>query len=142
MPSTVDRPPPLEPVAPAKSIAPWQGGKRFLAKRIVARIEAIPHRCYAEPFVGMGGVFFRRARRPSAEVINDINGDIVNLFRVVREHPDELDRQFEWALASREEFQRQLAVPPETLTDIQRAARFAYLQRLRLRRQGAQTRAG
>ena len=131
MPSNQDRPPPLEPVAPAKQIAPWLGGKRLLAKHIVERIEAVPHRCYAEPFAGMGTVFFRRARRPSAEIINDINGEIVNLFRIVREHPDELARQFEWALASREEFRRLLAVPPETLTDVQRAARFAYLQRLR-----------
>ena len=145
MPSTVDRPPEgleqearraegptgtLETVAPAKPLAPWLGGKRFLGKRIAGRIEAIPHRCYAEPFVGMGTVFFRRGKRPSAEVINDINGDIVNLFRVVREHPAELDRQFEWALASRQEFRRLLAVLPEALTDVQRAARFAYLQRL------------
>ena len=47
------------------------------------------------------------------------------------EHPAELERQFEWALAAREEFQRQIAVPPETLTDIQRAARFVYIQYLK-----------
>ncbi len=131
MSSTQDRPPPLEPVEPAAPLAPWLGGKRLLAKRIVERIEAVPHRCYAEPFAGMGGVFFRRTRRPSAEIINDIDGEIVNLFRAVREHPDELQRQFGSVLAARQEFERQLAVPPETLTDIQRAARFLYLQRLR-----------
>ena len=94
------------------------------------RIEAIPHRCYTEPFVGIGGVFLRRAKRPQSEAINDINRDIVNLFRIVREHPDELARQFRWTLASRKEFRRLLAVQPDTLTDVQRAARFAYLQRL------------
>ena len=120
----------LEPVEPAEPIAPWLGGKRFLARRIAARIEAIPHRCYAEPFVGMGGVFLRRASRPKSEIVNDHNADIVNLFRVVREHPDELARQFEWALSARREFGRMVAIPPETLTDVQRAARFAYLQRL------------
>ena len=52
----------LVPVPPAEPLAPWVGGKRLLAKRIIARIEAIPHDCYAEPFVGMGGVFLRRAR--------------------------------------------------------------------------------
>lgn len=132
MSSTQDRQPEaLEPIEPARQIAAWRGGKRLLAKRIVARIEAIPHRCYAEPFAGMGTVFLRRARRPASEVLNDINSEIVNLFRVVREHPDELARQFDWSLASREEFRRQLAVPPEALTDVQRAARFVYLQRLR-----------
>ena len=78
----------------------------------------------------MGGVFLRRARRPKTEIINDRNGEIVNLFRVVREHSDELARQFRWCLSSREEFRRLVTVAPETLTDIQRAARCAYLQRL------------
>ena len=132
MPSTQDRPPePLQETAPAKPLAPWLGGKAYLARRIIERIEAIPHRCYAEPFVGMGGVFLRRAKRPPAEIVNDINGEIVNLFRVIREHPDELERQFRWVLASRREFRRLSDTPPETLTDVQRAARFAILQRLR-----------
>ena len=111
-------------------IAPWLGDKRLLARRIIERIDAIPHRCYAEPFVGMGGVFLRRTRKPKTEAINDRNGEIVNLFRITREHPDELARQFRWCLSSRMEFRRLLEVPPETLTDIQRAARFAFLQRL------------
>ena len=120
----------LVPVPPAEPIAPWFGGKKLLAKRIAARIEATPHRCYAEPFVGMGGVLLRRSTRSQSEVVNDCNRDIANLFRIVREHPDELARQFDWALSSRHEFARLVAVPPETLTDVQRAARFAYLQRL------------
>ena len=120
----------LVPVSPAEPIAPWFGGKKLLAKCIAARIEATPHHCYAEPFVGMGGVLLRRALRSKSEVINDRNGDIVNLFRIVREHPDELARQFDWTLSSRREFARLIAIPPETLTDVQRAARFAYLQRL------------
>lgn len=118
-------------VAPAEPIAPWLGGKRLLARRIAARIERVPHRCYAEPFVGMGGVFLRRSKRPRAEVINDLNGDIANLFRIVREHPGELARQFRSAVATRDDFRRLLKTPPEILTDVQRAARFAYLQRLR-----------
>ena len=85
----------LEPIEAAEPLARWLGGKRILAKRIIARLEAIPHRCYAEPFVGMGGVFFRRKQRPKSEILNDINGEIVNLFRIVREHPDELTRQFD-----------------------------------------------
>ena len=125
------RPAPLRDVEPAEPIAPWLGGKKNLAKRIIARIGAVPHDCYAEPFCGMAGVFLRRTARPKAEILNDINGDIVNLFRVVREHPGELARQFDWTLASRAEFRRLLETPSATLTDVQRAARFAYLQRLR-----------
>ena len=116
--------------APAEPLAPWLGGKKYLARRIIELIEAIPHTCYAEPFVGMGGILLRKATRAKSEILNDLNGDIVNLFRALREHPVELARQFELALASRAEFARLLAVPPETMTDIQRAARWAYLQRL------------
>ena len=123
----------LEPIEAATPVAPWRGGKRLMAKRIIARLEAIPHRCYAEPFAGMGGVFFRRKQRPKSEILNDRNGEIVNLFRIVREHPDELTRQFEWALSSRSEFVRMLSSPPEILTDVQRAARFAFLQRMTFR---------
>ena len=130
MSSASEHPEPFEAVPPAAPIAPWFGGKKYLARRIIERIEAAPHTCYAEPFVGLGGVFLRRGRRPKAEVLNDINGEIVNLFRIVREHPDELARQFDWALSSRAEFRRFVLTPADILTDVQRAARFVYLQRL------------
>lgn len=121
---------PLEAVEPAGPVAPWFGGKRYLAKRIIARIDAIPHTCYAEPFVGMGGVFLRRGHRPKYEAVNDINDEIVNLFRVVQEHHNEMIRQFRWLLSSDAEFRRLARTPPELLTDIKRAARFTYLQML------------
>ena len=130
MSSGTERPEPLRDVEPAEPIAAWFGGKKYLAKRIIERIEAVPHNCYAEPFSGMGGVFLRRAKRPKSEIINDINGEVVNLFRVVREHPEELARQFDWAVASKLEFRRLVDTPPESLTDVRRAARFAYLQTL------------
>ena len=53
-------------------IAPYLGGKRNLAKNLTGRIAAIKHQTYCEPFIGMGGVFLRRAQRAKAEVINDI----------------------------------------------------------------------
>jgi DNA adenine methylase len=63
-------------------------------------------------------------------VLNDVNGDLVNLYRVVKHHLDEFVRQFRWALVSRELWKWLEITPVETLTDIQRAARFYYLQRL------------
>lgn len=111
-----------------QGLAPWIGGKRALAKRIVRKITAIPHQLYAEPFVGMGGVFLRRPQRPDAEIINDASGDVTNVFRIVKHHPGPLFEELAGIVASRAEFTRQRAVPPETLTDIQRAARFLFLQ--------------
>ena len=57
----------LAPVAPVRTLAGYIGGKRALSTRLVPMIGATPHDCYVEPFVGMGGIFFRRDRRPKAE---------------------------------------------------------------------------
>ncbi len=109
-------------------LAPYLGGKFRLSKRIIDKIEQIPHKTYAEPFVGMGGIFLRRTQIPKAKVINDINGELVNLYRIVQRYPEELCRSIEFRLAARQEFERLSKTPPETLTDIERAARFLYLQ--------------
>ncbi len=114
-----------------QGLAPWLGGKRNLAKVLTARIEAIPHDLYAEPFVGMGGVFFRRRQPARVEALNDRAGDVVNLFRIVRHHPEALLDELRLQLVSRQDFERLLKVDPTTLTDVQRAARFFALQRLR-----------
>ena len=110
--------------------AAYLGGKRNLAKRLCAIIDRIPHRAYVEPFVGMGGVFLRRATPAPVEVINDLSGDVANLFRIIRRHYEPLVRELRWLPASRDEFDRQLRLDPEALTDIERAVRFLYLQRL------------
>lgn len=110
--------------------APYLGGKRNLARRICALIDATPHRIYIEPFVGMGGVFLRRPKPAPVEVINDLSGDVANLFRVIRRHYEPFVDELRWLLASRAEFDRQNALDPRLLTDIERAVRFLYLQRL------------
>ena len=66
-----------------KPAAPYMGGKRNLARRIIERIDAIDHSIYAEPFVGMGGVFLRRTKVPKSEVINDLSGDVATFFRKI-----------------------------------------------------------
>lgn len=109
--------------------AAYLGGKRNLAKRLCAIIEQIPHRAYIEPFVGMGGVFLRRSKAAPVEVINDLSGEVANLFRVVRRHYGPFVEELSWLIASRAEFDRQNRLDPATLTDIERAVRFLYLQR-------------
>lgn len=110
-------------------LAGWRGGKRRLRKEILARIP--DHVCYVEPFAGAAWILFGKEENVSeAEVINDINSDVVTLFRVIQNHLEEFLRYFKYALCSREEFERFKAMPSAMLTDIQRAARFYYLQRL------------
>lgn len=61
-------------------------------------------------------------------MLNDVNGDLINLYRVVQNQLEEFVRQFKWALSSRQVFKWLQITRPGTLTDIQRAARFYYLQ--------------
>lgn len=117
------------PAAAAEPVAPYLGGKRNLARRIVERLAAIPHTTYVEPFVGMGGVFLRRPLRAQAEVINDISQDVANLFRVLQRHYVPLMDMLRWQVTSRAEFERLAAAAPDTLADLERAVRFLYLQR-------------
>jgi DNA adenine methylase len=116
-------------VTPLSGAAPYIGGKRNLAARIVAELEKISHVCYAEPFVGMGGVFFRRRLVPRKEVINDASRDVATFFRVLQRHYVPLVDMMRWTLTSRAEFERLAATDPVLLTDLERSARFYYLQR-------------
>lgn len=86
------------------------------------------HTCYVEPFCGAAALFFLKVP-VRVEVLNDVNSDLIGLYRVVTHHLEEFIRQFKWALNSREMFKWLQDTPPETLTDIQRAARFYYLQK-------------
>jgi DNA adenine methylase len=71
------------PVTPA---APYLGGKRRLAARVIDRLAEISHDCYVEPFIGMGGIFLKRPWRSKAEIINDISRDVAILFRILQRH--------------------------------------------------------
>lgn len=107
-------------------IFPWMGGKRRLADRLIPLFP--PHECYVEVFAGGAALYFLRPVPAPTEVLNDLNGDIACLYRVVKHHLEEFIRQFKWAISSRQVFEWQKLTRPETLTDIQRAARFYYLQ--------------
>lgn len=104
----------------------WMGGKYQLSKQVVSMIPQ--HHCYCEPFAGAAWVFFRKDRS-EVEVLNDINADIITLYRVIQHHLEEFIRWFKWVLVSRDEFNRWLKTDPQTLTDIQRAIRFFYIQK-------------
>lgn len=119
----------LSTVEPVLPLAGYIGGKRNLAGRIVPLIEALPHDLYAEVFVGMGGIFFRRGHVPKAEVINDASRDVATLFRVLQRHYVPFMDMMRLQLTTRVEFERLVKTDPATLTDLERSARFLYLQR-------------
>jgi DNA adenine methylase len=122
--------PTFRPVTPIRPAAAYIGGKRRLGEQLARRIEAVPHETYAEPFVGMGGVFFRRRWAARSEVINDVSRDVATLFRILQRHYPQFMETLKFQIASRREFERLASSNPDTLTDLERAGRFLYMQRL------------
>lgn len=120
----------MREAAPVRPLAAYVGGKKLLARHVIAKIEREPHLTYCEAFVGMGGVFFRRRLVPKAEAINDLNRDVATFFRVLQRHYQAFMDMLKWQVTSRAEFERLIKQDTETLTDLERAARFLYLQRL------------
>lgn len=113
-----------QPIKPAFA---WPGGKRWAVPMLLPMIAARPHICYAEMFAG--GLALLCAKEPSkVEVVNDLNGDMVRLYRVAKYHWDELCREMALELNSRELYYDYQAQPG--LTDIQRAARWFRAQKM------------
>ncbi len=113
-------------------ILKWVGGKRQLLADILPRI---PENCstYVEPFVGGGAVFFEL--QPKKAIINDLNAELINVYRVVRDFPEELIRELEHHAQRNDKdyfykirsMDRQLDY--EQVNPIQRAARILYLNK-------------
>ncbi len=102
----------------------WVGGKSRLRKAIIPLIPS--HKCYVEPFGGAAWVLF--GKKPSSiEILNDIDEELINFFRVVKYSPEKFIESFDLDLVSRSEFQRLANTDPHTLSAIERARRFYYL---------------
>ncbi len=105
---------------------PYIGGKSRMATKIIDLLP--PHTTYVEAFAGGAQILFRKP--PSeVEIINDLDYEVVNFFRVCQLHYEELLRYMRFSVASRKWYQLLQASEPATLTDIQKAARFLYLQK-------------
>lgn len=107
-----------------KSFISWIGGKNLLKKEIIARFPEESYDFYVEVFGGAAWVLFHKERHAETEIYNDLNGELVNLFRCVKYHCSELQRELHHVLNSREMFNGFINENPSYLTDIQRAARF------------------
>lgn len=108
------------------SFITWIGGKKLLRKKILEQFPGEEtYNRYVEVFGGAAWVLFFKEKYADLEVYNDVNGNLVNLFRCVKYHPEAVQKELDWMLMSREQFfdaREQLNV--RGMTDIQRAARF------------------
>ena len=106
------------------SFISWVGGKKLLRKKILEQFPSEYSR-YVEVFGGAGWILFAEERKVELEVYNDVNSNLVNLYRIVKYHPEALQKELKFVLNSREMFfdaVQQCDI--RGMTDVQRAARF------------------
>lgn len=99
----------------------WYGGKFNHLNWLLPLLPKCHH--YCEPFGGSAAVLLNREPSP-VETYNDIDGELVNFFRVLRDHTDELVKAIALTPFSREEFYRAIHTNGEPLSDVERARRF------------------
>lgn len=110
-----------------QSILKYPGSKGRIADWIVEHIP--PHDFYVEPFFGSGAVLFAKPRS-AAEIVNDVDGNVVNFFRVCRNMPEELARALYLSPCSRAEYEaveedgagKELHMTGDSLEDARRFA--------------------
>ena len=99
----------------------WYGGKFSHLGWLLPLLPKCHH--YCEPFAGSAAVLLNRAPAP-VETYNDLDGEVANFFRVLRDDSDELIRRIGLTPFSREEFYYACEPPPADVTDLERARRF------------------
>lgn len=130
-------------VEPTRPLVRYHGGKWLLADWIISHFPA--HRCYVEPFGGGGSVLIRKPRS-HAEIYNDLDGEIVNLFRVVRDHGQQLREKLELTPFAREEFEVSYLDAPDPIEQARRTVMRSFMgfgsNVFKLTRQGKRERTG
>jgi DNA adenine methylase len=111
----------LRPRRGKRIVFGWYGGKFSHLDWLLPHLPACHH--YCEPFAGSGAVLLNR-HPASVETYNDIDGDVVNFFRVLREQPQELQRAIALTPFSREEFHRAICEGGADASELERARRF------------------
>src|SRR5690606_6970070 len=103
-----------------RSIITYYGGKGYSWRRIIPNFP--PHHTYVDPFGVSAAVLLNKEPSP-VEVYNDIDSNLLTIFRALRDYPDELRRALELTPYSREEYVRCLG-PLDGLDDVERARRL------------------
>ena len=116
---------------PARPFLKWAGGKRSLATEIIALFPR-SIRTYYEPFVGGGATFFTLAathKKFENAVLNDYNSELMNVYKCVRDFPDELLEQVTRLAVSKDVYMRLREKKPEDFSPVRRAARTLFLNK-------------
>ncbi len=109
------------------SFIAWVGGKKLLRKEICSRFPQNFNK-YVEVFGGAAWVLFHKENHADTEIYNDLNSNLTNLFKCVKYHSNAIGEELELVLNSRDFFNDfKCLYNVDTLTDIQRAARYLYM---------------
>ena len=108
-----------------KSPIKWMGGKSGSVKTILPLMPK--HKTYVETFCGGSWIYFAK-EKSKVEVLNDINGDLVNFYEVLRTQYDEFIHRFDYVIKSKELFlEYRLTMSNKSLSSLERAFRFYYI---------------
>lgn len=100
-----------------KPVLRYPGAKWQLADWILDHLP--PHKTYLEPYFGSGAIFFNK-KPVKVETINDVNSRVINVFRVIRDHPEELAKLIEMTPWSREEYYESYELSDNNTEDARR----------------------
>lgn len=104
----------------ARTVLKYPGAKWRIAEWIIGHMPE--HKSYVEPFFGSGAVFFRKPAS-SIETVNDLDSDVANLFRIIRDNPEPLIRAVTYTPYSRQEYENAFH-PAENISEVEQARRF------------------
>ena len=104
----------------------WAGSKRKSLPTL-ERFWSATHRRYVEPFCGSACLFFRLA--PSRAILSDVNADLIHAFKAIRKAPLEVHKELCGFRVDEPTYYSIRALDPAELIEVQRAARFIYLNR-------------
>ena len=109
-----------------KPFVKWAGGKRQLVDILLSNVPPSFNR-YFEPFVGGGALLFEL--QPQKAVISDINEELINAYKVIKDNVEELINSLKKHKNTKEYYYAIRAINPKTLTPVERASRFIYLNK-------------
>lgn len=103
----------------------WPGGKRWISDELVKQFPT--PKVYIEPFLGSGAIFWKL--KPEKAILSDINSELIEVYNVMKDYPIELSEKlmFHQRKHSKEYYYKMRKMKPRT--EINRAARFIYLNR-------------
>lgn len=110
-----------------KPFLKWAGGKQRLLRQYEPFFPRGRFQGYHEPFLGGAAVFFYM--QPVKAILTDANTELINVYRVVRDHCEDLIQTIQSFGFGREEYYRIRGMAPEDLAPVERAARTIYLNR-------------